>query len=119
MKLIRIIRTGTLRANEISQESFEFQEKNKHFLVLRPNERSNKQLPKDSIMNPTADIDIGSTHLFAVIWCFDFQESEAKERLEECVSNAIEKKKESLNKELSNIELLKERIKTETINVSY
>lgn len=119
MRLIRIIRIGSLNANEISQESFEFQEKNKHFLVIRPNERNNKQLSKESIMNPTADIEFGSTRLFAMIWCFDCQESEAKEKLEEFIKETLKKKKESLKKELSNLEILKETIETETINISY
>lgn len=113
MKLIRIVRTGGLRSNEISQESFEFQEKTKHFVIIRPEERSNKHISKDSIMKPVAEISMASTNLFAMIWCYDYQESEAKELLEEAIKTAVEKEKIFIEKQMSNLEALKERLKTE------
>lgn len=113
MKIIKIVRTGGLRSNEITQESFDFKETNKFFVILRPNENSNKNLEKGAIMNPKAEISIGGTHLFAMIWCYDYQESEAKEKLEEAIELATEREKMSLEKQLANLEMLKARLKTE------
>lgn len=118
MKLIRIVRTGGLRSNEISQESFEFKETNKHFVILRPQENSNKHLEKGAIMNPTTEISFAGTHLFAMIWCYDYQESEAKEKLEEAIELAVKKEKAFLEKQLENLELLKSSLQTE-IRIMY
>lgn len=118
MKLIRIVRTGGLRSNEISQESFEFQEKTKHFVILRPEERSNKHIGKYCIMKPSVEISMASTNLFGMIWCYDYQESEAKELLEEAINTAVEKENKFIEKQMSNLEILKQRLKTE-IRVMY
>jgi len=118
MRLVRIIRTVSLRANEMQKDFFEAEEKNKHLLVLRPGERSNKNLPKESIMNPTCSIDMGSTHLFAAIWCFDYQEKEAEEILEEAVNKSFSKEEGWLKKQIENLSTLSNRSKTE-INIMY
>lgn len=112
MKIIKIVRTGDLKSNEIFQESYDFEEKNNHFLVLRPQEATNKRLDKNSIMSAVAEVEMGSTQFFAMIWCFEFQESEAKEFLEDKIKLTFEKEKEKLEKFLSNLEALKQQSKT-------
>lgn len=118
MKLIKIVRTGGLRNNETFQESFEYKETSKFFVIQRPKEHSNKNLIKELIMKPNTEIGMGASHLIAVIWCFDYQETEAKEILEEAIKKAIEKERVYLEKQISNLEALKERVNTK-INIVY
>lgn len=68
-------------------------------------------------MNPTTEI-IAGTHLFAMIWCYDYQGSEAKEKLEEAIELAVKKEKASLENQLVNLELLKSSLQTE-IRIMY
>lgn len=112
-KIILIYRSIRLDGENTSyKNSYEFQEKPTYYLVIRPDYSSNKILPKDSIMGfNKPSIEMMGKEISCGIWCFDYQEKEAEEMIENYITELINKREARLKEELDNLDLMRKHIK--------
>jgi hypothetical protein len=120
MKLLRLYRTIKLGKESLLYKDFyEFSEKPTYYLILRIDQSTNKQLPKNEIMSVLKpSIDFLGTELSCSIWCFDYQEKEAEEILEERIHTMISQRELRIKKELVNLYSLKHYIKDSEVKIS-
>lgn len=104
-KIIRITRFITLKGNVLNKDIFCCKEGSKNIIVLRPTE-ANKHLPKTDLMEPKCEFEFNCTHLYGSIWCFEYQEKEAEEILNEKIKECFIKENELINEQLENLKKL-------------
>lgn len=117
MKLIRLYRVAKLNGeNVLYKDVYEVQEKPTYYLVMTGESR-NFQVGKDNIMTFSVDsVERIGQEVASKIWCFDHQETEAQELLEDHMMNLMKKRKEMIEKELANLSSLIEVLpKTELV----
>ena len=118
-KIILIYRSIKLGGeNTLYKNSYEFQEKPTFYLVDRPDHISNKKLSKDAIMAINKpSIEMMSKEISCGIWCFDYQEKEAEEAIENFIIEFISKHEAKLKQELNNLDLMRKHIKETKIEL--
>jgi hypothetical protein len=117
MKIIRICRDISTTKNNKTTHSFEFTESKQKFVVVRPEETSNKHLEKDRIMKPVGEFDRTCMDSFFMIWCFDYQEKEAEEKLDEYIEKEFIKHKNFLETQLLRLQSIKNSFEQKEIKL--
>jgi len=108
--IYRSIRLGG--ENTSYKNSYSFSEKPTHYLIDRPDYSSDKKLPKTAIMSfNKPSIDMMGKEISCGIWCFDYQEKEAEEMIEDFITELITKHEAKLKQELENLDLMRKHIK--------